>query len=332
MANIKSFPNNQDEYIGAQEVMRWHHGRTSGVFAAEGNAQVTAVLDQMAVQVSDGNGWLSNDNSDGIVWWIDTEKETGSKLQIPVEMADATLPRIDRVVVSWETTNYVALPEIIVLKGTPAGTPAYPNLTNNNILRQISLAAIHIPAGAMSIDGSMITDERLDNTVCGLVTETIEADTTSFYYQLSESMRTFQGDLTEAFNAYVAEAENFQNLSKQTFEQWFADLQAELSGDVATNLQNQINNKQSWHIPVAVTIAVSDWDAETKQCTKTVTGVAANSSILATPAPESYVAYGEAQVRAVAHAENSITFACDYVPNAAVTANLMIMGVNPYAI
>jgi hypothetical protein len=70
VANIKSFPNNQDKYIGAEDVMRWLHGRSSGVFGAGGNASVAAVLDTMAVTVSDGNGWLSNENADGVVWWI----------------------------------------------------------------------------------------------------------------------------------------------------------------------------------------------------------------------------------------------------------------------
>lgn len=43
MANIKSFPNNQDVFIGAEDVMKWLHGRTSGVFGAAGNASVQAL-------------------------------------------------------------------------------------------------------------------------------------------------------------------------------------------------------------------------------------------------------------------------------------------------
>ena len=52
MANIKSFPNNQDEYIGAEYVMRWLHGRTSGVFGADNNANVSAVQGAMAVTMA----------------------------------------------------------------------------------------------------------------------------------------------------------------------------------------------------------------------------------------------------------------------------------------
>lgn len=197
MANIKSFPNNQDEYIGAEDVMRWLHGRTSGVFGAEGNAAVAAVLDTMAVTVSDGNGWLSNANGDGVVWWINNEAANGAKLQLAVDMADAVSPRIDRIVVSWQTTNYVALPEVTILKGVPAQNPVAPALTNNNILRQISLAAIRIPAGATAITGAMITDERLDDSVCGLVTCGIGVDTSVMQNQFEAMLAYIQTELSE---------------------------------------------------------------------------------------------------------------------------------------
>ena len=197
MANIRSFPNNQDEYIGAEDVMRWLHGRSSGVFGADGNASVAPVLDTMAVTVSDGNGWLSNDNNDGIVWWVENEAKNGAKLQLAVDMADAVLPRIDRVVVSWQTTNYVALPEVIILKGTPASNPVAPALTNNNMVRQISLAAITIPAGATAIDSSMITDERLDASVCGLVTCGIGVDTTVMQQQFENMLAYIRTELSE---------------------------------------------------------------------------------------------------------------------------------------
>ena len=197
MANIRSFPNNQDEYIGAEDVMRWLHGRSSGVFGADGNAAVAPVLDAMAVTVSDGNGWMSNDNADGVVWWIDNEKANGSKLQLEIDMADAVRPRIDRVVVSWQTTNYVALPEVKILKGTAASAPVAPALTNNNVLRQISLASIRIPAGATSITSAMITDERLNTSVCGLVTNGIGIDTSVMQSQFESLLRYIQNELAD---------------------------------------------------------------------------------------------------------------------------------------
>lgn len=186
MAEIKSFPNNQDAYVGAEWVMKWLHGRTSGVFGAENNLAITAVVDSMSIQVSDGIGWLSNENGDGIVFWNDSEQTSGSKLVLTHDVADGVLDRIDRIVVTWETTNYVALPTISVLKGTASSVPVPPELTNNNIQRQISLAKVNIPAGTVSLSASMITDERLDSSVCGIVTETVQVDTTMVNAQILE--------------------------------------------------------------------------------------------------------------------------------------------------
>lgn len=196
MANIKSFPNNQDVAIGAETVMRWLHGRTSGVFAAAGNAAVAALeTPGMAVTVTDGTGWLTDAGGNGIVWWNDTLKNDGALLQLPIDIADGALDRIDRVIVEWKTTNYVDLPEIKVLKGTASSTPEAPALTNNSTVRQISLAKITIPAGSTKITASMITDERLDPAVCGLVTDELTVDTTTMQAQFSAFLAKIQNDL-----------------------------------------------------------------------------------------------------------------------------------------
>jgi hypothetical protein len=198
MANIKSFPNNQDVYIGAEDVMKWLHGRTSGVFAAGENASVSALVDPtMAVAVSDGNGWMSNKKGDGIVWWNDHETTNGTKLQINIDPADGVLNRIDRIIVEWKTTNYVDYPEVKVLKGSLASTAVAPALTNNSTLRQISLAQVFVAAGTTAITASMVTDERLDASVCGLVTESISIDTSVMQNQFEALLKAIQNELLD---------------------------------------------------------------------------------------------------------------------------------------
>lgn len=195
MAEIKSFPNNQDVYVGAECVMKWLHGRTSGVFGAESNLAMNVVPSSMSIQISDGIGWLSNANGDGIVFWNDSKQTSGSKLTLTHDVADGVLDRIDRIVVTWETTNYVALPTISVLKGTASSVPVPPALTNNNIKRQISLAKVSIPAGVVSLQPQMVTDERLDPDVCGLVTETIKVDTSTMQNQFESLLNAIQNEL-----------------------------------------------------------------------------------------------------------------------------------------
>lgn len=195
MGEIKSFPNNKNEFIGAEEVMKWLHGRTSGVFAAEDNAAVAAVQGAMAVTVSDGLGWMANAGKDGIVWWNDHEKNNGTKLQLDIDAADSTLNRIDRIIVEWRTANNIYVPEIKVLKGELLSTATAPELTNKSEKRQISLAQIRVDAGTTEITPNMITDERLDASVCGLVTESINIDTSTMQNQFEALLTAIQNEL-----------------------------------------------------------------------------------------------------------------------------------------
>lgn len=205
MSIIKSFPNNQDEYVGAEYLMKWFHGRTSGVWGAEGEAAVQAVSGTMSVTVTDGGGWLSNHEGDGIVWWIDEFKENGELLQLDLDIADGALNRIDRIVVSWETTNYVARPTVTVLKGTPAASPTPPALTNNTTMRQISLARVYVGAGVISINAGNITDERFDDSVCGIVTNTVPIDTSMIKAQIEYLIDHTEGQAISLIEAIEQE-------------------------------------------------------------------------------------------------------------------------------
>lgn len=196
MAEIKNFPNNVNEYIGAENVMKWLHGRSSGVFGADGNLSVTANGD-MTVSVSDGVGWLANDKADGTVFWNDTKEQTGSELQLTIPLPDAILPRIDRIVVSWDTVDYAEKPRIEVLKGMPNNAPTASELTNNTLKRQISLARIYVAAAVSSISADSITDERLDSDVCGLVTDWVSVDTTTIQAQFSALLEKVKTELAQ---------------------------------------------------------------------------------------------------------------------------------------
>ena len=199
MATINSFPNNADEYIGAEEVMRWLHGRTSGVFGAGGNAAVTAVANSMAVEVSEGLGWLTDAGGNGIVWW------SSAAQQLSIGAAHTTLDRIDRVIVEWYVGDYSDKPEIKILQGTPASTPVAPALTNTTLYRQLSLARVSIPHGTTEITDLLITDERLDPSVCGIVTETVTADTSMINAQYQAAVTELENAIAQAWSGEISE-------------------------------------------------------------------------------------------------------------------------------
>lgn len=201
MATLNSFPNNADEYIGAEEVMRWLHGRTSGVYGGEGNAAVSAVANSMAVSVAAGIGWLNDAAGNGIVWWFNAAQE----LTIDPAESTGTLNRIDRIVIQWRTVDYADKPELIVLKGTSASSAVPPALTNSSTLRQISLARVSIPAGTTEITNMLITDERYDPTVCGIVTETVELDTSDLNVKYEETLAELRSAIEEAWSGEISE-------------------------------------------------------------------------------------------------------------------------------
>lgn len=221
MADIYSFPNNVDEFTGAESLMRWFHGRTSGIYGDEGNGAVTAVNGAMKVEVADANGWLTNSKGDGIAWWNITKQLTGSPLQLDIAAADGVLNRIDRVVVTWETTDYTTRPRMEILQGTPSSSPNPPALTNNNIKRQISLAKVSVPAGTIKITPNLITDERLDPSVCGIVSESLQADTSMLYAQITTMIADLKAKIEQAaagalINGSVT-PEKLSNSTKELF-------------------------------------------------------------------------------------------------------------------
>lgn len=216
MPEIKNFPNNKDEYRGAEAVMRWLYGRTSGVFGAAGNAAVSAFqAPRMAVQVSDGTGWMADKNGLGCVWWIDVNASSGSPLELAIDAANAVYNRIDRVIVEWTTPNYTDWPVVRILKGTFAINATAPKLTNDSTTRQISLARVYIKAGTTEITAADITDERLDPSVCGLVTERVEVDTSMIKDQMTAILTAIQKELAdlEAGTAVELKKLQFRNVS-----------------------------------------------------------------------------------------------------------------------
>ena len=294
MAEIKSFPNNQDEYIGAENVMKWLHGRTSGVFAAENNAAVSAVQNEMAVAVSDGVGWIADAGNDGIVWWNDHEAVNDSKLKLAIDTADSALNRIDRIIVEWKTTNYVDLPEIKVLKGSVASNPTAPSLTNNRIIRQLSLARVYVAAGTIAITASMITDERLDSSVCGIVTESVFVDTSMANAQFIDLLERMEKNLVQVLAGQIPD----KSITKEKL----------VAGATYT--------------AATATLTASGW-RDNKQSVS-VSGVTATNLVVVAPAPDSHTDYAEAGIRCTAQDAGSLTFACDAEPDTAIVVNIVI--------
>lgn len=326
MAEIKSFPNNQDVYVGAEWAMKWLHGRTSGVFGAENNLAVSVVPDSMSVQVSDGTGWLSNANGDGIVFWNDREQTSGNKLVLTHDAADGVLDRIDRIVVTWETTNYVALPTISVLRGTASSSPVAPALTNNSTQRQISLGKVNIPAGTISLSASMITDERLDPEVCGIVTEKIKIDTSTVQNQFEALLKSIQQELQNlnAGTAVLLKTGGTMSGSINMNGQAIKGLNAPTADDEAVNWGSVKDLGKS--SAVTVTLAANGWVNNSQ--TVSVGGLTEDTAVVVSSDPSNHAAYAEAGIYCYAQGDGTLSFKCDDVPTISLSANVVLLGVS----
>lgn len=76
------------------------------------------------------------------------------------------------------------------------------------------------------------------------------------------------------------------------------------------------------HTTATVTLTAAGWSDNAQ--TADVPSVKADSTVIVSPAPESFKAYGEAGIYCSAQAEGKLTFTCDSVPTAAITVNVVI--------
>lgn len=73
----------------------------------------------------------------------------------------------------------------------------------------------------------------------------------------------------------------------------------------------------------SVTIATTDWDDFA--CTKVVTGITPTMTIIAVASPASLDEYLDCAVRCTNQALNSLTFACDELPQNDITVNILCL-------
>lgn len=74
---------------------------------------------------------------------------------------------------------------------------------------------------------------------------------------------------------------------------------------------------------VQITLPAAGWQNNAQAAT--VSGVTADSSVVVSPAPESFEAYNEAECRATAQGAETITFSCGSTPAGALTVNVMVV-------
>lgn len=146
----------------AADAAGYNSARTSGVYSAEEDYTVTPG-GGYTVKVSGGRAWVHPAKYVG----YSIIKQEPDTLTLP--LADAQRPRIDRVVLRYDAAARKSY--LLVLEGTPASTPTAPAISRTNLLYDLCLAQITRPAGSTAITAGNITDTRLDESLCGAMSD-----------------------------------------------------------------------------------------------------------------------------------------------------------------
>ena len=175
--------------------------------------------------------------SPGFAWINGYMYHNTDNLTLTVEHADSALKRIDRVVLKCDFINREI--KAYVKKGSFASSPIAPTLERGVNAYELALSDILVENGVISIQQSKITDTRLDENVCGIVTQTVKEIETSELY------RKLQGYIDERGQDLKGWMETATTQWEIDFNTWFETIKDILSEDVAGNLANRILELES---------------------------------------------------------------------------------------
>jgi hypothetical protein len=132
---------------------------STGILGSTSLAVTAQASPNMTVNIATGWGAVVSSTANAGVYTFYNDATTVAT----ITTADATNPRIDRVVATINDAYYSGVLNNVVftvVAGTPAASPTAPATPSNSI----SLATIAVAAGATSITGANITDTRVAST------------------------------------------------------------------------------------------------------------------------------------------------------------------------
>lgn len=218
----------------------------NGVFPLPSTGLQVAEGEGMTVKILAGKAWING------YYYVNT-----GELPITLQTADGVLDRIDRFVLRWSLLNRSI--SIKIKSSSFSEEPATPMLQRDADVYEMCLGDVYISHGVTSILQGNITDRRLDSSVCGIVTGTVQhLDTSAFAAQLQSWFLTLQRLSSEQYNQLAAHFhslesqgedkylalqlwfDRFKAQADEAFMEWFLSLQNMLDENAETNLLNRI--------------------------------------------------------------------------------------------
>lgn len=226
-----------------------------GVFASIGTAFAVKAAGGLTVNVGVGKAWFDH------TWTVND-----SILPMTAPEAEVLLDRIDAVVLEVNGMESVRENTIKFVKGNPSSAPSRPTLTNEGNVHQYPLCYIYRKYGTAVINQADITPMvGTESTpfVTGIL-QTISLDellgkwqdeldrfTDARSKEVDDWIAQEESDFTTWFNKMKADLQQEQNVLDQWIESeqadflaWYNQMKDQLSGDVAGNLQLEIDKEE----------------------------------------------------------------------------------------
>lgn len=226
-----------------------------GVFASIGTAFAVKAAGGLTVNVGIGKAWFDH------TWTVND-----SILPMTAPEAEVLLDRIDAVVLEVNGMESVRDNTIKFVKGNPSSAPSRPTLTNEGNVHQYPLCYIYRKYGTSVINQADITPMvGTESTpfVTGIL-QTISLDellgkwqdeldrfTDARSQEVDAWIAQEESDFTTWFNKMKADLQQEQAVLDQwiaseqaDFLAWYNQMKDQLSGDVAGNLQLEIDKEE----------------------------------------------------------------------------------------
>lgn len=226
-----------------------------GVFASIGTAFAVKAAGGLTVNVGIGKAWFDH------TWTVND-----SILPMTAPEAEVLLDRIDAVVLEVNGMESVRDNTIKFVKGNPSSAPSRPTLTNEGNVHQYPLCYIYRKYGTAVINQADITPMvGTESTpfVTGIL-QTISLDellgkwqdeldrfTDARSQEVDAWIAQEESDFTTWFNKMKADLQQEQAVLDQwiaseqaDFLAWYNQMKDQLSGDVAGNLQLEIDKEE----------------------------------------------------------------------------------------
>lgn len=161
---------------------------TNGVFANPVDGLAVIAQSGTTIKIKPGGAHI-----EGARFW-----ESSSRT-ITLSQASSTLPRIDRVVLRFDTAEDKRNIDIYLKEGVPATYPSPQEIIRQSNYYELVLADIYVPAGASEITNAHIKDQRANTELCGLVIPAIpfENQSEDLWLQLKEGVDLVESALND---------------------------------------------------------------------------------------------------------------------------------------